>query len=298
MALFGVREIPGVGLSSGDGPSRLPCRAMRLQIIGGGKMGEALLGGLLQKNWAAATELAVIEAVPARRAELAVAFPGVGLPEAILPGIDAIVAVKPDAVVGVCQALGAAGVRRVLSIAAGVTIDRLERALSSTAAVVRAMPNTPALVGLGAAAIAGGTHAGPDDRAWAEAILSSVGTVEVLDEALLDAVTGLSGSGPAYVFLLAEALIAAGVAAGLPADVSVRLTEQTLLGASTLLAASADPPEVLRRNVTSPGGTTAAGLAVFDAAGFGAIVTDVVLAATARSRELGRVSISGEGLST
>ncbi|CAB4766406.1 unannotated protein [freshwater metagenome] len=125
-----------------------------------------------------------------------------------------------------------------------------------------------------------------------------MGTVEVLDEALLDAVTGLSGSGPAYVFLLAEALIAAGVAAGLPADVSVRLTEQTLLGASTLLAASADPPEVLRRNVTSPGGTTAAGLAVFDAAGFGAIVTDVVLAATARSRELGRVSISGEGLST
>ena len=94
---------------------------MRLQIIGGGKMGEALLGGLLQKNWAAATELAVIEAVPARRAELAVAFPGVGLPEAILPGIDAIVAVKPDAVVGVCQALGAAGVRRVLSIAAATS---------------------------------------------------------------------------------------------------------------------------------------------------------------------------------
>lgn len=271
---------------------------MRLQIIGGGKMGEALLGGLLQKNWAAATELAVIEAVPARRAELARTFPGVGLPDAILPGVDAIVAVKPDAVVGVCQALGVAGVARVLSIAAGVTIERLERALNNTAAVVRAMANTPALVGLGAAAIARGTHAGPHDQAWAESILSSVGTVEVLDEALLDAVTGLSGSGPAYVFLLAEALIAAGVAAGLPADVSVRLTEQTLLGASTLLAASADPPEVLRRNVTSPGGTTAAGLAVFDAAGFGAIVTDVVLAATARSRELGRVAIRGERLST
>ncbi len=270
---------------------------MRLQIIGGGKMGEALLGGLLQKQWAAAGELAVIEAVPARRAQLSAAFPGVGIHESIRPGVDAIVAVKPDAVAAVCEALGAAGVGRVLSIAAGVTIARLERALGTNAAVVRAMPNTPALVGLGAAAISGGTHAGADDRAWAESILSSVGTVEVLDESLLDAVTGLSGSGPAYVFLLAEALIAAGVAAGLPAEVSVRLTEQTLLGAATLLAASADPPEVLRRNVTSPGGTTAAGLAVFDAAGFGDIVTDVVRAATARSRELGRVTPSGEGLS-
>ncbi len=271
---------------------------MRLQIIGGGKMGEALLGGLLQKLWADPADLAVIEAVPARRAELTAGFPGVGVRDTILPGVDAIVAVKPDAVEGVCRTLGAAGVGRVLSIAAGVTIARLERSLATSAAVVRAMPNTPSLVGLGAAAISGGTHAGPDDRAWAESILSSVGTVEVLDESLLDAVTGLSGSGPAYVFLLAEALIAAGVAAGLPAEVSVRLTEQTLLGASTLLAASDDPPEVLRRNVTSPGGTTAAGLAVFDAAGFRDIVTDVVGAATARSRELGRVTGSGEGLST
>lgn len=260
---------------------------MRLQIIGGGKMGEALLGGLLEQGWATVDALAVVEAVPARRAELAAAIPGLTVRDTPLAGVDAIVAVKPDGVAGVCATLGASGVRRVLSIAAGVTLARLEGALGTDAAVVRAMPNTPALVGKGAAAIALGTHAGAADRAWAESILASVGTVETLDEHLLDAVTGLSGSGPAYVFLLAEALIAGGTAAGLPHDVSVRLTEQTLLGAATLLATSPEPPEVLRTNVTSPNGTTAAGLAVFEAADFRGLVARVVQAATDRSRELG-----------
>ena len=260
---------------------------MRLQIIGGGKMGEALLGGLLDTRWATSDALAVVEAVASRRVELVNRFPGVVVRDAIVDGVDAIVAVKPDAADGVCRTLGAAGVRRVLSIAAGVTIARLEGALGAGTAVVRAMPNTPALVGRGAAAIAIGTHAGVADRVWAESILTSVGTVEVLEESLLDAVTGLSGSGPAYVFLLAEALIAAGVAAGLPDDVSARLTTQTLLGAATLLAASTDSPAALRRNVTSPGGTTAAGLAVFAEADFVGLVGRVVQAATARSRELG-----------
>jgi pyrroline-5-carboxylate reductase len=112
--------------------------------------------------------------------------------------------------------------------------------------------------------------------------------VHVVDESMLDAVTGLSGSGPAYLFLFAEALIDAGTAVGLPRDVSVALTEQTLLGAATLLARSDSPPEVLRQNVTSPGGTTAAGLRVFDERGFRDLVTDVVAAATQRSRELGQ----------
>jgi pyrroline-5-carboxylate reductase len=260
---------------------------MRVQIIGGGKMGEALLGGLLDQGWATAGEIAVVEAVPARRAELAARYAGLHVRDAPLAGVDAIVAVKPDGVDALCRDLGPLDVRRVLSIAAGVTLARLEQALGTDAAVVRAMPNTPALVGRGAAAIALGTHAGPADQAWAEAILSSVGTVETLAEPLLDAVTGLSGSGPAYVFLLAEALIAGGVAAGLPHDVSVRLTEQTLLGAATLLAQSAEPPETLRKNVTSPNGTTAAGLAVFEAADFRGLVARVVQAATDRSRELG-----------
>jgi pyrroline-5-carboxylate reductase len=201
-------------------------------------------------------------------------------------GVDAIVAVKPDAVDSVCRELGAAHVARVLSIAAGIRIARLEENLADRAAVVRAMPNTPALVGLGAAAIARGSHAHDADIQWAESILSSVGEVLEVDEALLDAVTGLSGSGPAYVFLLAEAMIDAGVAVGLPRDVSVALTEQTLLGAATLLRQSTDGPAVLRQNVTSPGGTTAAGSRCSKTRDSDRLSSMSVTAATARSVEL------------
>jgi pyrroline-5-carboxylate reductase len=258
----------------------------RLQIIGGGKMGEALLGGLLARGWATPGELTVVEKLSDRRDLLAAALPGVDVRDRPADGVDAIVAVKPDAVDSVCSELARHNVRRVLSIAAGIRIARLEANLDDGAAVVRAMPNTPALVGLGAAAIARGTHAIDADVRWAESILSSVGEVLEVEEALLDAVTGLSGSGPAYVFLLAEAMIDAGVAVGLPRDVSVALTEQTLLGAATLLRQSTDGPAVLRQNVTSPGGTTAAGLAVFETARFRQTVVDVVTAATARSVEL------------
>jgi pyrroline-5-carboxylate reductase len=149
------------------------------------------------------------------------------------------------------------------------------------------MPNTPALIGAGAAAIAGGTAATDDDLAWAEELLGSVGIVVRVKEPLLDAVTGLSGSGPAYVFLVAEALIDAGVLAGLPRDVSQVLSVQTLLGAATLLAEGVDGPEALRAAVTSPGGTTAAGLQVLEQRGLRAAFLDAVVAATARSRELG-----------
>jgi len=153
--------------------------------------------------------------------------------------------------------------------------------------VVRAMPNTPALVGAGAAAIAPGTHATSDDVDWAASILRAVGTVVVVPEKLLDAVTGLSGSGPAYVFLVAEALIDAGVLAGLPRDTSVALATQTLLGAARLLTETADGPEALRAAVTSPGGTTAAGLRALESAGVRAAFLDAVMAATQRSKDLG-----------
>jgi pyrroline-5-carboxylate reductase len=238
---------------------------MKLQLVGGGKMGEALLGGLVARGWAAPQELAVVETLAERREVIAATHPGIVVLAEPIDAVDAVVAVKPDVVDAVCDTLASRGVSRVLSIAAGIPLHRLERHLATGCAVVRAMPNTPALVGEGAAAIARGNAANDDDIAWARAILESVGTVHVVDESLLDAVTGLSGSGPAYVFLLAEALIDAGVHAGLPRDVSVALTEQTLLGAATLLARSDDPPEVLRKNVTSPGGTTAAGIHVFEA---------------------------------
>ncbi len=260
----------------------------RLQVIGGGKMGEALLAGLVAGGWAAAGELRVVERLPDRAAELARRFPGLAVVDEIGPADGHVLAVKPGDVEGACRALAGTGVRScVLSIAAGVTIDRLESFLAGDTPVVRAMPNTPALVGAGAAAIAAGHSAGDDDLAWAEQILGAVGLVVRVDEGLLDAVTGLSGSGPAYVFLVAEALVEAGVLAGLPRPVSSALATQTLVGAARLLDESHEGPEALRAAVTSPGGTTAAGLRALESAAVRSAFLDAVMAATERSRELG-----------
>jgi pyrroline-5-carboxylate reductase len=259
----------------------------RLLVVGGGRMGEALVTGLLRSNWGEPSELAIAEQVADRRAELAATFAGVTIVDEPVAAEGVVVAVKPDDVARACAAVANAGCRRVLSIAAGVTTSSIEAALGEVLPVVRAMPNTPALVGAGAAAIAPGSHASTDDLAWAEGVLSAVGTVVRVPEKLLDAVTGLSGSGPAYVFLVAEALIDAGVVAGLPRDVSRALTEQTLLGAARLLVETGDAPEALRAAVTSPGGTTAAGLRVLEAAGVRAALLDAVLAATERSKQLG-----------
>jgi pyrroline-5-carboxylate reductase len=203
-------------------------------------------------------------------------------------GAGAIVAVKPYDVVAVCRQLAAAGVRRVLSIAAGVTCTTLAAGVGPDVAVVRAMPNTPALVGAGASAIAAGPGASEADLDWAEGILGAVGTVVRVPESLLDAVTGLSGSGPAYLFLVAEALIEAGVLAGLPRDASRALTVQLLVGSAALLAGSSEGPEALRAAVTSPGGTTAEGLRTLERAGVRSAFIEAVQASAARSRELGR----------
>ncbi len=258
-----------------------------LQVIGGGRMGEALVGGLLTAGTVDAASLRVVEAVEARRKELAERFPGIEVATEPGPAEGTVIAVKPSDVAAACQAVAAAGSGRVLSIAAGVTIAALQDALVPGTAVVRAMPNTPALVGVGAAAIAPGTSAGEDDLAWAESLLGAVGIVVRVQESLLDAVTGLSGSGPAYVFLVVEALIEAGVAAGLPRDVSTTLSIQTLLGAATLVARGEDTPEALREAVTSPGGTTAAGLRTLEEHGVRAAFVEAVAAATERSRQLG-----------
>lgn len=255
-------------------------------------MCEALLRGLLDGGWAKAAELAVVEVVAERRAVLSERFPGLTIGATVGgAGVDAtegaVVATKPADVPQACAALGPVGVGRVLSIAAGVTIASLERSLPAGTTVVRAMPNMPALVGAGVSAIAPGTAA--DDAAldWAEGILGAVGDVVRVAEPLLDAVTGLSGSGPAYVFLVAEAMVEAGVLAGLPRDVSSRLALGTILGAGRLLTESGDGPEVLRAAVTSPGGTTAAGLRALESAGVRGAFLDAVMAATERSRQLG-----------
>ena len=250
-------------------------------------MGEALLGGLLESGWARPEDLAVTEVDGDRRAALAGRFPGVQVAADVPAAEGAVVAVKPGDARAACAAIAAAGASRVLSVAAGVTVATLEQALDEGTAVVRAMPNTPALIGSGAAAIAAGSTAGEQDMAWAEALLGAVGEVVRVPESLLDAVTGLSGSGPAYVFLVAEALIDAGVLVGLPRPVSTRLVTQTLLGAARMLAASDEGPEALRAAVTSPGGTTADGLRALERAGVRAAFLDAVSAATERSRQLG-----------
>lgn len=261
----------------------------RLQIVGGGRMGEALVAGLVATRWCAPEDLVVVEPIDARRAELQTTFPAVTVHASLDPaaGTDAVVAVKPPDVAAVVRDLAAVGCRRVLSIAAGVTLASLEAAAGDNVAVVRAMPNTPATVGAGAAAIAGGRACHDDDVAWAEGILSSVGVVVRVPESQLDAVTGLSGSGPAYVFLVAEALADAGVLVGLPRPVAVQLATQTLLGAAQLLVSSGQDAAALRAAVTSPGGTTAAGLHELESHAVRAAFLDAVAAATRRSGELG-----------
>ena len=278
-----------------------------LVVIGGGKMGEALLGGLLGSGAVAADTAAVVEADAGRRAQLesdgglACRFAGLRVTATIEdldppPGFGAVIAVKPGDVAGVCEVLARFQPARILSIAAGITLAALQAALSGAGApgrtagapaLLRAMPNTPALVGAGAAGLAAADGASSDDVAWAEGVLGAVGLVVRVVEGLLDAVTGLSGSGPAYAFLVAEALIDAGVLVGLPRTVAEALTVQTLLGAARMLDEGSDGPATLRAAVTSPGGTTAAGLRALEAGGVRSALMDAVQAATDRSRQLG-----------
>ena len=255
-------------------------------LIGGGNMGAALLEGMIASGSFRADGIAVVERIDTRRAELLDAFPGVTVVAEVPACAAVVIAVKPDGAADATRSAVAMGARRILSIAAGVTTATLDAAAGGTVAVVRAMPNTPALVGLGASAIAGGAHATVADLDWAEVILGSVGIVERLSEAQLDAFTGVAGSGPAYVFAFAEALIAAAISEGIEPATAERIVAQLLLGASTLLDRDRDPAQ-LRRNVTSPGGTTAAGLEQLDALDLGGIVATAVAAATRRSNELG-----------
>jgi len=268
---------------------------MKLCVVGGGKMAEALVGGLIATGWADADEIGVIEIVDERRDYLQGAFPGIHVAASCADACsnasfdvsDVLVAVKPQHVVQVASELGSGGASRALSIAAGVRLQALLEGFGATARVIRAMPNTPALVGQGAAAIAASATAGPEDVTWAQEILSAVGTVTVVQEHELDAVTGLSGSGPAYIFLLAEAMTAAGIEQGLDPQTADALARQTVLGAATLLASSTEDAAQLRANVTSPGGTTAAAIAVMQENDLEEIVGRAIAAATARSLELG-----------
>jgi pyrroline-5-carboxylate reductase len=259
---------------------------IQLQIVGGGRMGEALLGGVLSSGWAPGESIRVVESDTGRRETLEQKYPGVEVTSELGEAVGTVIAVKPAAVGPVIRDVVACGGGRLVSIAAGVTLAQLQAAAGPGAVVIRAMPNTPALVLQAATAIAAGSSATEPDLDWAESLLGAIGTVVRVTEAQIDAVTGLSGSGPAYVFLIAESLIEAGVLAGLPRDLAATLANQTLLGAATLLSESSESPADLRAAVTSPGGTTAAGLRVLEQRGVRAALIDTVIAARDRSVEM------------
>lgn len=259
-------------------------------FIGGGNMASALIGGLLRQGRAAA-DVHVVEVDAARRAQLEREF-GVRTSAAPDAAVDAagvvVLAVKPQQAREACAAL-APRIRTqlVVSVAAGIRASDLARWLG-TQSIVRAMPNTPALVGRGITGLAALPAVGGEQRAAATRIVEAVGRVVWFDdEALLDPVTAVSGSGPAYVFYFIEALIEAGVKVGLPADAARELAIETIVGAAQLARDSTEPPEVLRARVTSKGGTTAAAIATFDAAGVRAQIAAAVQAAARRAKELG-----------
>jgi pyrroline-5-carboxylate reductase len=262
--------------------------APKLVVVGGGKMGSALLSGLIAAKWAPVEQLAVSDPDPAQRERLAGAHPGLEVVDGPVAGEGALVAVKPDVAEAALRTLAALGVTRVLSVVAGLSTARLEACLPPGGVVVRAMPNTPALIGAGVAAMSGGSQASAADLEWAEGILSSVGTVVRLPERHLDAVTAVSGSGPAYVFVVAEAMIEGAVAAGLSRAVSEELVIATILGSARLMAETGDGPAALRAAVTSPGGTTAAALRTLEFKAVRSAFIEAVAAATERSRQLGR----------
>jgi len=268
----------------------------RIGIIGAGAMGGALAAGLLASGTSAdAIRAADPDSDRRRNLEESRGIRcGADNREVVEQSDLVVLAVKPNQVAEVLRELGGAHnpvLTRPLwvSIAAGVSLTSLAEGLPPGARLVRSMPNTPALVGEGATAFVANPEATDADRAAARLLFEAVGTAwEAPNEALMDAVTGLSGSGPAYVFVLLEALGDAGVRMGLPREAARALATQTVLGAARLALETGRDPADLKAQVTSPGGTTIAGLERLEAAGFRSAIHDAVEAATRRSRELGR----------
>ena len=267
--------------------------AYELIIVGGGKMGSALAEGLLRATRVAPSDLLVVESSREQREALAARLSGVE----VVAGLEldhvgrdsgVILCVKPDHAEAAARVAGACGAMRLLSVVAGLSTARIEAVMPGPVAVIRAMPNTPVLVGRGASAIAGGAHVTSADLDWAEGILGAVGSVVRVTERNIDVVTGLSGPMPAYLYLVIEALIEAGVHQGLSREVSKKLVVDSFAGSAELLAVSGESPEELRAQVTSPGGTTAAGLRVLESHAVRAAFLDAVAAAAERSRQLGR----------
>jgi pyrroline-5-carboxylate reductase len=262
-----------------------------IAFIGAGNMGEALIRGLLAGQAIAATHIIATDVRAERRDFLVKTF-GVRAMDDNVQAVKAadivVLAVKPQQVSEVLAGFKSAmsSEKLVISIAAGVTAARIERELGERTRVLRVMPNTPALVGAGAAGVAKGMYATENDLVTGELILGAVGISVRVEEKFIDAVTALSGSGPAYVFYVTEAMTEAGVAAGLDEALAKKLAMQTVYGAAKLLVESGEEPETLRRKVTSPGGTTEAALKVMTERKLVEIFAEAMRAAEKRSREL------------
>ncbi len=260
-----------------------------LLLVGAGKMGSAMLDGWLARGLPP-KRVAVIEPQPGKAIK-ALARRGLALnPKGKVNAAAIVIAVKPQSAPEALSPLAAYVGKGtlVVSIMAGRTIGFLERLLPPGIAIVRAIPNTPAAIGRGISGAVANAKVSTRQRKLASDLLAAIGKVEwVSDESLIDAVTALSGSGPAYVFLLAEAMTKAGIAAGLPADLAARLARETVAGSGELLHRSDLDAATLRQNVTSPGGTTAAALQVLMGPdGFDELLTQAIAAATRRGREL------------
>lgn len=263
-------------------------------MIGGGVMGEALLSRLVDRAIYAPTDVLVSEPQAARRDFLSQTY-GVQVTTDNRAAAEAdvlLLAIKPQIFSTVAAAMSGLFDTRsspllVISILAGTPLSKLEAAFPQQP-IVRAMPNTPATVGAGMTAIAPGTHTLPHHLVQARQIFEAVGEVVEVPEAAMDAVTGLSGSGPGYVALVIEALADGGVAAGLPRAIALQLALQTVKGTAQLLQESGKHPGELKDQVTSPGGTTIAGVAALERAGLRSALIEAVLAAYGRSQELGR----------
>jgi pyrroline-5-carboxylate reductase len=286
-----------ISASTPTAVSRDPAPA--IVFIGGGNMARSLIGGLIERGTSPAS-IHVAEPNATARSALAERY-GVHVVDdnaaAVVHAGTLVLAVKPQVMHAVCtQIRGSLPVDALcLSIAAGITASQLDGWLGGGRAVVRCMPNTPALVGVGATGLFANPHTSEAQLARAEALMGAVGiTVRISDEALMDVVTALSGSGPAYIFLLAEAMQSGAQAQGLPAAAARRLTAQTLLGAARMLAEDSEDAATLRSRVTSPGGTTQAAIRTLQTGGFEALLANAIAAATLRGRELARAAEGAE----
>jgi pyrroline-5-carboxylate reductase len=265
----------------------------RIGFVGAGRMATALAKGIVSSGFAPATAIAGSDVAAAALEAFVKESGGRQVStnaELARTSHVLILAVKPQqADLLAAELLDQVGAQHlIISVMAGVTLARLSSLLPKATRVVRVMPNTPALVGCGASGYAMGAGTSQADAEYVEGLLSTVGLAIRLPEHLLDAVTGLSGSGPAYVFQMIEALSDGGVQAGLPRDVATRLAAQTMLGAAKMVLETGQHPAALKDAVTSPGGTTIAGLAAMESGRVRAALINAVMAATARSKELGK----------